>query len=154
MRAASIFYRGMFDTQKFSISSKHVLNISDLQNDSNFHQMLKAELLPHDQLISEITVKSQLYKNGDLIVVEVEDIDTLKVGIIITIVVRKSDVFFACKLFSCSRNFLQYFESRRCSSHLSFVNSDDLADFKTLVMRGTVEKFSFVLHHGLSVNFA
>jgi hypothetical protein len=149
MRAASIFYNGMFSCDDF-ILPQQVLMKKNMSSDTNFLKELKNFMSEEDLIVSEITVMSQKYKNADLIVLDMTDPDRMKVGLIQSILVKKKKVYFVCKIYSCIRNWLQYFESINCEDVCSFIESKDICDFKPLIKRGTVEKFNFVLHHRVS----
>ena len=103
-----------------------------------------------DFICSEIFVNNQVYKNGDLVVIEVTDHDNIDVGLIQTILVKKEKVYFVTKKFTAARNWLNYFESKKSENIPVFIESCNLADFKPLFKKGTTEKFIFVLHHHVS----
>ena len=149
MRAASVFYSGMFNSEAF-ILPQQVTYKKNLSSDTSFHQELKNFMCDEDMLSSEIIADGQTYKNGDLIVLQIDDCDTLKVGLIQSILIRNDKVYFVCKVFTCIRNWLQYFESQECEEFCSFVDSRKIADYKPLIKRGTIVKFVFVLHHRIS----
>ena len=149
MRAASVYYNGMFSCDDF-ILPQNVLMKKNLSSDSNFLKELKNFMSDEDLIVSEITVISQKYRNGDLIVLEIIDADTMKVGLIQSILVKKKKVYFVCKIYCCIRNWLQFFESNSYEDFCSFIESKDICDFKPLIKRGTVEKFNYVLHHRVS----
>ena len=97
MRAASVFYRGMFNCLKFNVPPQ-VNYKKDLNSDSSFHQELKTFMNNSDMLCSEITCNEQMYKNDDLIVVKVIDCDELKVGLIRSILIKNNKIYFVCKV--------------------------------------------------------
>ena len=149
MRAASVFYNGMFTSDDFVVP-KQVIYKKNLPTDTEFHQELKMFMSDEDMLAAEISIDNQMYKNGDLIVVEVTDSDSMKVGLVQSILVKDGKVFFVCKLYQCVRNFLQYFESTSCDEFCSFVESKNICDYKPLIKRGTPQKFIYFLHHRVS----
>ena len=93
MRAASIFYNGMFSCDDFILPQK-VLMKKNMSSDTNFLKELKNFMSEEDLIVSEITVMSQKYKNADLIVLEMNDPDRMKVGLIQSILVKKKKVYF------------------------------------------------------------
>ena len=99
-----------------------------------------------DMLSEEIIVEGQQYKTNDLVVLKVEDCDVLKVGLIQAILIKNGKVFFVCRVYTCMRSWLQFFESKNCDEFCSFVESGRIADYKPLIERGTTVKFQFVLH--------
>ena len=72
MRAASIFYNGMFSCDDF-ILPQQVLMKKNMSSDTNFLKELKNFMSEEDLIVSEITVMSQKYKNADLIVLEMNE---------------------------------------------------------------------------------
>ena len=152
MRAASVFYRGMFNNEAVILPPK-VIYKEDL-TDSSFHEELKKFMSDTDILTDEVTADSQLYKNGDLVIVKVKDCDQLKVGLVHSILVKNVKVYFVCKVYTCTRNWLQFFESSSNEDNYSFVQSGDLVDYKPLIKRGTTRKFQFVLHHRVSFSYS
>ena len=149
MRAASVFYRGMFNYSRFSLP-KLVFLKNEIKENSTFHSELKTFMGNDDVICSEILVNNQVYKNGDIVVLEVTDCDNVNVGLIQTILVKNEKVFFVNKKYKASKNLLQYFEAKPSEAPLVFTESGRLADFKPLIKRGTIEKFVFVLHHHVS----
>ena len=93
-------------------------------------------------------MNDQLYKNGEGIVLNIEDCDNLLVGVIQTIVVRSTKVYFVTRNYNASRHWLRFFEANsREQSLCSFVESSTLSDYKPLILRGTVDSYIFVQHH-------
>ena len=74
-------------------------------------------------------------------------------GLIESILVKNNQVYFICKVYICTRNWLQYFESQSCNDQYKYVHYKKIADYKTLVKRGTTLKFEFVLHHRISFEY-
>ena len=94
------------------------------------------------------------YVNGDLLVIEVLDVDNIVVGIVQTILIKNDKVYFVVERRDASRNFLQYFETKQSDDPVSaYVKSDDLADFKPLIKRGSLSRYEFVLHHRISFDY-
>ena len=149
MRAASVFYRGMFNFAKFSLPETVVLK-QDINETSSFHITLKTFMSNDDFICNEIFVNNQTYKNDDLIVLEVSDCDNIAVGLIQTILVKNDKVYFVTKKYLAARSCFNYFESNLSETTPVFTLSSSLADFKPLIKRGTTEKFIFVLHHHIS----
>ena len=76
--------------------------------------------------------------------------EALKVGMIKTILVRGNKVCFVIKQYISVRDTLGYYESKNVDAEFLVKGSSTLADNKPLIMRGTVTKFQFVLHHHIS----
>ena len=149
MRAASVFYSGMFNSQAYSLPQQ-VSYKKNVPSDTPFHQELKNFMSEKDMLCSEVHANGQFYKNGDLVILEVEDSDKMKVGVIQTILIKNDAVYFVSKVYHCERHWLRYFESLDCDEVCSFTDSRKIADFKPLIKRGTMVKFYYVLHHNIS----
>ena len=147
MRMASVYYRGMFEIKKFILPEK-VLYKKDLQSDCNEIQQVMSS---SDLVCTEIVVRHQKYKKGDLIVIKVIDGgEKVVVGLIDLIMIKNSDVIFVVKTFLAEKQYLGYYESTRNKHDMVFCKYERLADYKPLFMRGTVSKFQFVLHHHIS----
>ena len=147
---ASVYYHGMFEVQQFRVPEKASYK-KDLKQKSQFWEEVKDLMLEGDLVCSDIFVNSQNYQNGDLIVNEVlEGGEALKVGMIKTILVRGNKVCFVIKQYISVRDTLGYYESKNVDAEFLVKDSTTLADNKPLIMRGTVTKFQFVLHHHIS----
>ena len=155
MRAASVCYRGMFDSDNFRLPQQEVTYKRNVigDGDSPFNQELFNIMGEDDMLVTEVDVKGQLYKINDLIVTVMVDCDTLEAGLIKAILVKDNQLYFICKVYNCTRNWLQFFESQSCNESCKYVHFKKLADFKPLIKRGTTEKFVFVMHHRISVEY-
>jgi hypothetical protein len=139
----------MFNCTKFTLPKLVVLK-NEIKENSGFHLELKSFMGQKDIICSEIVVNNQVYRNGDILIIEITDCDNIYVGLIQTILVKNEKVFFVNKKYKAERNWLQYFESKASESPSVFTESGKLVDFKPLVKRGTTEKFCFMLHHHVS----
>ena len=149
MRAASTFYRGMFNYEKFSLSGPVSMK-KDIKDTNEFNSELRAFMSDKGVICNEVFVNNLSYKTGDLLVLHVTDYDNITTGVIQTILIQNDKVFFVLKAYECARRWLQYFESKKTYSACVFKESNNLADFKPLTKLGTGRKFIFVLHHHLS----
>lgn len=147
MRAASVFYNGMFEFEDFYIPADEVVYKKNLILNTKLNRELSQIMEDDDILVKSVKISSQSYKTGDLLAVRVTDVDSIDAGIVVAILVKSTDVYFICKMHSCTRNFLQYFESHSSDPNLSCINSKEIADYKPLVKRGSMDKFVFFLHH-------
>ena len=151
MRATSVFFKGMFDSEEFLLPEE-VLYKKDIAEDSTVFNGLKEVMQDMDFLVCEISVQGQAYRNGQLIVIDAIECDQIEVGVIQTILVRNNRPYFICKSYVCNRNYLQYFESGSDDNRIKYVSIYKIADFKPLILRGTLSSFAFVLHHRISIN--
>ena len=149
MRSASVFYQGMFNCTRFSLSGPVTVK-NDIKDTSQFNTELKAFMGNDGVICSEVFVNNQTYKTSDLLVLHVTDYDNITAGVIQAILVKNCKVFFVLKTYECARTWLQYFESQKQYNTCVFKESSKLSDFKPLTKRGTEGKFIFVLHHNLS----
>ena len=153
MRAVSVFYRGMFNFSPY-ILPEAVMKKSEISDESSFNVTLKAFMGDCDLICKSILVNDQNYENGDLIVLDLDDCDSLTVGHVQTILIKDFKVYFVVLKFKATRNFLQYFESDGSVNPISeFIESHKIVDHKPLIKRGTINKFVFVLHHHVSFNY-
>ena len=153
MRMASVYYQGMFDTKRFRLPDR-VTYKKDLHQKSQFWAKLKEFMNDGDVVCDEIFVNGHKYQKGDLVVNQVLDGgDTLKIGVIKMILLRCNDVFFVNTQYVARKDKMGYFDSSYVDTEFLFSNSSTLADSKPLIMRGTLAKFVFVLHHHISFQY-
>ena len=152
MRAASVYYKGMFNCDNFLLPQQVIMK-RNIIGETDFHNELKSFMSDADMVVPEITVANQVYKNGDLLVLEMNDVNLLKAGSVQSILVKNNKVYFVCKVYSCMRSWLQFFESQSCDDHCSFVECKSILDYKPLIMRGTADKLYFVLHHRVCFDY-
>ena len=153
MRSVSVFYHGMFDTCLY-IMPDDVASKNDIPETFGFQKTLKSYMGDNDVVCSSIIFKSQCYRNGDLVIIGIEDCDNLRVGLIKAILIKENEVYFLVKIYKATRNFLQYFESIKSTENVfEFVRPEKLKDFKPLYMRGTEKSFVFTLHHFVSFEY-
>ena len=153
MRMASTYYNGMFEAAEFSVPEK-VTYKRDIPDDTEFHSSLREFMSEKDFTSCEIIVNSQVYRNGDIIVIEAIDRNNLKIGLIESILVKSDTVWFVSKRYLARRCNLGYFISQNQEDKSAFIKSSRLGDFKPLVKHGTSVKFKFSLHHHISVNYS
>lgn len=154
MRSVSVFYRGMFNFQPYElpelVQSKH-----EIKDDNDFIKKLKSSMGDNDVVCSKVLVNQQNYTNGDLVVIKVEDSDNLTVGIIKSILIKNNKVYFVCQSYQAIRHWLCYFECEKPNDDIfKFIESNQIADFKPLIMRGTIQRFVFTLHHHISFEYS
>ena len=77
MRVVSIYYNGMF-SETVNKVPEHVVYERDVKDDSDYSMLLKNFMNPSDFVCDSICVNNQSYKNGDLIVVDIEDSDNIR----------------------------------------------------------------------------
>ena len=146
-RMASVYYHGMFDVEQFRVPEKASYK-RDLQQKSQFWADVKELMVEDDLVCNKIFVNGQHYHSGDLIVNDVLDGgETLKIGLIKTILVRGDEVCFVIKQYHAVKEPLGYYVSKHVDVEFLVKESSTLADNKPLIMRGTETKFQFVLHH-------
>ena len=142
----------MFSTSNF-VFPLEVTAKQDMQVNDEFTQRLSMVMDSDDFLTTDITVNGQQYSNGDIVVITMSDCDEVKVGLIQTILIKGQSISFACRVYQCTRHWLQYFESQQCLEDFAIIEQSRLADYKPLIRRGTPVKFIFVLHHRVSVKY-
>ena len=152
MRTVSVFYNGMFQDPTFRVP-EHIVFKKDFKEDSDLYRTLKLSMSSEDFICDSIFVNNQNYRNNDLIVIGIEDSDNMSVGIIMTILVKNSKVYFVIKRYTAKRNWLQYFRSEQSSNVYEFIDCNRLVDFKPLIMRGTLQNFESTLHHHVSFDY-
>ena len=144
----------MFDNKEFRLPDK-VSYKKDLHQKTQFWAKMKEFMNAGDAVYEEIFVNGFKYQKGDLIVNQVLDGgDALKVGVIKMIMLRGSEVFFVNSQYIAKKDNLGFYESSYVDTEYLFSKSSSLADSKPLIMRGTLAKFVFVLHHHISFQYS
>ena len=110
MRAASVFYRGMFNFTVFTLP-QIVYTKEDIDNNDQIHQNIKSLMKSEDLICNEIFMNDQTYKKGDLVIINITDCDSLTVGIILAVLVRGNEIHFVLQQYRAIRNILNYFDS-------------------------------------------
>ena len=123
---ASKYYNGMFETESFRLPSdvtlKEALPKNTGDSEAALFQKLGSFMTRNDFICKEVTINSQKYKNGDIVVLKAEDDVSLLVGVIKTILVKSGKVFFVSQRYKAERNMFNFFVSKTCSSDLVFVD--------------------------------
>ena len=154
MRSVSIYYRGMFNFCLYELPEL-VQTKYEMTEDTTFIKDLKCAMSDNDLVCNNIFVNNAHYKNGDIVIVKIEDCDSLVVGLVKTILVKENKVYFVCQCYNAVRNFMQFFECEKPQDDVfEFVETSKIVDFKPLIMRGTTKKFVFTLHHHISFDYA
>ena len=96
MRAASVFYNGMFNIDDY-ILPQQVLYKKELSSKDPLHRELQLLMTDEDILTADVIGDGQQYRNGDLIVLKMEDCDTATIGLIQAVLIRNNKIhFFLC----------------------------------------------------------
>ena len=152
LRKASTFYNGMFETATIKPHEKVVMK-REIPDDTEFNRNLKQFMSDKDFICNEAFIEGSTYKNGDLIVLDVDGRNFVKVGLIQTILLKSVLVYFVVQRYEAQRVNLGYFITQDKEEQQSaFVSASRLIDHKPLIMHGTVKKFKFALHHHISSN--
>ena len=152
MRLSSVFYHGMFPKSDIVISDKITFK-SSLKGSTEFDKSLLSFMSETDFLCSEVQIRNQLYKNSQLVVLELLSPDELKVGLILSILVKDQSVFFVNKQYLATRHTLQYFHVQSDDPTIAFSDATKIVDYKPLINHGTASQVFFCLHHHLSYSY-
>ena len=90
------------------------------------------------------------YKPGDVLIIKVESFGVLNVGLLKSIVVDMKTVSFLCDIFKAELGKSNSYSTTVKVDSDIFVKYDILADYRPLLRRGSLESFSFLLHHYVS----
>ena len=93
MRSVSVSYHGMLNSEMFKLHEK-VSFKNELSIESDFYQNLKRFMCETNLVCSSVYVHNQEYKNGDLVVIDMDDYDNICVGLVQTILIKGTCVFF------------------------------------------------------------
>ena len=149
LRQSSVYYHGMFSTSEMVISTK-VTHKSAVGSKSAFEKSITQYMAETDFLCSEIEFKCQEYKQGQLVVLKMVIPDEIKVGLILSILVKKNAAFFVTQEYVAYRQNLQYFKAESDDPPIVITEVSTLADYKPLVNHGNSSRLYFCLHHHIS----
>ena len=153
LRAVSVYYHGMFNTSQVECSGV-VTYKSEIQDNTSFNSTLRNFMAQEDFICGSIQFREQTYVTGDLVVVGIEDCDDMDVGLIKAILVKASKVYFVIQRYRCKRMYLQFFVSETpVNDVFEFIEVTKLIDYKPLILRGTINKFVYTLHHHVSHDY-
>ena len=152
-RQASVYYEGMFqkDDIVIPVGAKKK---EDLLFSTNHITKICFEFMNNDSILcNEVEIKSQSYRNEDVIVIKSFNSNFLEVGLIQGILYKENNIYFLIYKYTAMRSLsLNYFETIDTDTNLHFVRYDNVCDYKPLVKYGTIEKFKFCLKHHITVN--
>ena len=152
LRLSSIYYHGMFPNNEMIISGKSTYK-KELKLSGENEKFVFTHMCDGDFLCSEIEFRSQQYRPGQLVVLEVVSPDQLKMGLILSILVKENSAYLVVKYFFSERTELCYFKADILNAPLNIYDIKDLADYKPLVNHGSATEMFFTLHHGLSFSY-
>ena len=154
MRQSSVFYHGMFSTSDLIIPEKVTFKES-LKGKTKFDKSILPFMSEGDFLCSVIEYKSQLYKCGQLVVLQMFSPVEIKIGKILSILVKKNSAYFVTNEYVAIKHNLQYFYANAEDSTPTPTIKDvtRLVDFKPLTNHGTATQLFFCLHHHLSFSY-
>ena len=135
-----MYYNGMFESASFILPGE-VYKVEDIDSKLKLDDDLKAILDDGDLLCKEILYHEQKYVVGDLVIVDVIDVNHFSIGLIQTILFRKNNIYLVVKKYAARRNQFGYFVSHGEAQSNSVMSLSKLVDFKPLVYYGTVTKF-------------
>lgn len=148
MRQASLYYNGLFRVEEVEIPEK-VKRKCDMSGDNE--QII--EFMDEDSVLCEsISFSGQKYRINDVIVLEATSRISLKVGLVRGIIYKESSVHFICHIYNAVRSEkFQFFETQDFDNRLYFVLANNIVDYRPLIYHGTVTRFTFPLHHYISI---
>ena len=152
MRLSSVYYHGMFDTVELIVSDKVAYKRS-LKGKTDLEKSILPFMREQDFLCTELLFRSQKYKVGDLVVMQSYSQDELKIGLILSMLIREDSVLFVVKQYIARRSWLRFFKADSDDPVLSIFDAKHLADYKPLNNHGTSSQLFFCLHHHISSSF-
>ena len=132
------------------VISTKVTHKSAVGSKSAFEKSITQYMAETDFLCSEIEFKCQEYKQGQLVVLKMVNPDELKVGLILSILVKKNKAFFVTQEYVAYRQNLQYFKAESNDPPTVINEVSTVADYKPLVNHGNSSRIYFCLHHYIS----
>ena len=151
-RHASILFNGLYSVEEVELPAKlkrkRDFDARDFSTETEIVDFMNETSV----LCESITFSGQIYKTNDVIVLEASSRISLKVGLIQGIIFKDTSVYFICHIYDAIRNEnFQYFETQTFDNRLYFILGENLADYRPLISHGTVMKFTFPLHHYISI---
>ena len=141
-------YQGLFPTHRLEIpdAAPRVTDAKKMFEDPLLKQYLSS--LNHDTLIPKfIKIFGTRYEAGQVLIVKKLDFGLLKVGLIRCITCTGTDVNFLVSSFEASQSKFGYYVTTKVLAPSEIVSYATIHDYYPLEMRGTIEAFSFCLHH-------
>ena len=152
MRLSSVYYHGMFPKTDIVITQKATFK-SSISGKTDFEKSILPYMTETDFVCTEIEVRSQLYRSGQLVVLEQLNLDEIKVGLIISILVKEKSAYFVTKQFIAKRQPLQYFKATSEDPTMTINDVTKIIDYKPLLNHGTSSQLFFCLHHHISFSY-
>ena len=149
---SSVFYHGMFPKTDIVITQKATFK-SSISGKTEFEKSILPYMTETDFVCTEIEVRSQLYRSGQLVVLEQFSLDEIKVGLIISILVKEKSAYFVTKQFIAKRQPLQYFKATSEDPTMTINDVAKIVDYKPLLNHGTSSQLFFCLHHHISFSY-
>ena len=148
MRQASLYYNGLFRVEEVEIPEK-VRRKCDMSGNSE--QII--DFMDEDSVLCEsISFLGQKYRTNDVIVLEANSRISLKVGLVRGIIYKENSVYFICHIYDAIRSEkFQFFETQNFDNRLYFILANNIVGYRPLIYHGTVTKFTFPLHHYISI---
>ena len=110
LRLCSVYYHGMFQTVDLVLSDK-VTYRSNMKGSSDLEKSILPYMKEHDFLCQDLSYRNQNYKVGDLVVLQTYSQDELKVGLLLSMLIRDDSVMFVVKEYIARRNWLRLFKA-------------------------------------------
>ena len=149
LRQSSVLYHGMFSTSDLVISAK-VIYKSSLGSKTMFDKAIYPYMSETDFLCSEMEIKNQVYKKGQLVILKMLNPDEMKVGLILSILVQNNAAYFVTNEYVAHKQSLQYFKAQSEDPPIVINDVSTIVDYKPLVNHGTSSQLFFCLHHHVS----
>ena len=142
----------MFPKTDIVITQKATFK-SSISGKTEFEKSILPYMTETDFVCTEIEVRSQLYRSGQLVVLEQFSLDEMKVGLIISILVKEKSAYFVTKQFIAKRQPLQYFKATSEDPTMTINDVAKIVDYKPLLNHGTSSQLFFFLHHHISFSY-
>ena len=149
----SYAYTGMFPRTKFEIpdDSVTVHSMKGATSDS-FLRMYLTTLDNSALILKKVKIYGTLYLPGNVLVLKKMSSGTLKVGLLRNISFFEEEISFGVTTFMAQQNRYNFYVTMELLSEFEKVMYKDLQDYYPLQKYGTVDVFSFPLHHFISEN--
>ena len=142
----------MFSTSELIIPEKVTFKKS-MRGKTEFDKSILPFMSEGDFLCSVVEYKSQLYKCGQIVMLQMFSPEEIKVGKILSILVKKNSAYLVTNEYVALKHDLQYFHANAEDATPTIKDVSRLVDFKPITNHGTATELFFCLHHHLSYRY-
>ena len=147
----SYAFTGLFPRSKFEIPDNAVYARSmQFQTSDKFLERYLSSVNSNSLILTKVKIFGTQYSPGNILILKKELTGTLEVGLLKTISFYQDKVNFGIESFLVQLNKYNYYVTIEQLSNFEKVDYQSLLDYYPLQRHGTLDSFSFSLHHFVS----